>query len=62
MIAELVRHEEQQHEQRTARNVRRDENQAPIEPVDVDAGDGTEDDRRHQEAQDQQADGRATCR
>ena len=32
------------------------EDQPPVEPVDVDAGDGAEDDRGHQEAQDQQAD------
>ncbi len=36
--------------------VRGDEDQPPVDAVDVDAGDGREEDRRHEEGQDQQAD------
>ena len=40
------------------RSVRRDQDQPPVDPVDVDAGDRREEDGRHEEAQDQQADRR----
>ena len=54
---EVIADEEEPDHREAAQDVRGDQHEPPVDPVDVDAGDGREQDGRHQERQDQQADG-----
>lgn len=55
---QAVADEEEQAEEDRPEEVRHDQDEPAIEPVDVDPGHGRQENRRHEEAQDQQADGR----
>ena len=55
---EVVAHEDQPDDGDAAQDVRRDEDEPPVDAVDVDAGDRREQHGRDEERQDQQADGR----
>ena len=56
MSAKLSPDEEQRGDRDAAQDVRHDEHEPPVDPVDVDAGDGAEQHGRHEERQDEQAD------